>query len=181
MAGARGFSIDHYGLRMIDVAEVDGPWREVLSDFAGRPIALVRCASPSGSIDVFPITLLSTGSLARLSRELGQPVEASRFRAGFVIENDHEHAEDTWDGRLLQVGNALLRVRTSVPRCAVTGFNPASGERDKDVMKTLIRYRDKVSLPDGLLPDYATPGFASYAEVITPGRVAVGDTVALQG
>ena len=80
---------------------------------------------------------------------------------------------------MLRIGAVQLRVRTAVPRCAITGFNPASGDRDQDVMKTLIRYRDEATLPDGMLPDYATPGFATYAEVIETGKVQVGDEVAL--
>lgn len=179
LAGARRFAIDHHGLRTVEVAEVDGPWRETLSEFAGRPIALVRCLTRGRAIDVFPITLVATGSLARLAREVGAPVDAARFRAGFIIEHAGEHEEDGWEDRLLRIGGALLRVRTGVPRCAITGFNPASGERDQDVMKSLIRYRDKVALPDGMLPGYATPGFATYAEVIEPGRVALGDAVEL--
>ncbi len=178
-ASGRRFGIDHFGLRTIEAAEVEGPWRDALSSFAGRPIALVRCLSERRAIDVFPITFVTTGSLARLAREVGATVDPVRFRAGFVIDHAAEHAEDGWDGRTLSIGGAILRVRTAVPRCAVTGFNPRSGERDQEVMKSLIRYRDKVSLPDGLLPDYATPGFATYADVITPGRVAVGDPVAL--
>ena len=178
-ATGRRFSIDHFGLRMIDVAEIDGPWRAALSEFAGRPIALVRCLSQRRAIDVFPITFVTTGSLARLAREVGDAVDAARFRAGFVIDHAGEHDEDGWEGRMLKLGDVTLRVRTAVPRCAITGFNPRSGERDQEVMKSLIRYRGKVSLPDGMLPDYATPGFASYAEVIRPGEVAVGDPVAL--
>lgn len=178
-AGPRRFSINHATLRDIDVAELSGPWRETLSEFAGRPIALVRCLSRGRAIDVFPVTLVCTGSLTRLSREVGAPVDAARFRAGFVIEHDGEHDEDGWAGRQLRIGNALLRVRTAVPRCAITGFNPASGARDQDVMKGLIRYRDKVGLPDGLLPGFATPGFATYAEVLEPGKVSVNDRVSL--
>ena len=58
-------------------------------------------------------------------------------------------------------------------------MNPASGARDQDVMRGLIRYRPKTALPDGLLPGYATPGFATYAEVVEPGPVQVGDAVEL--
>jgi hypothetical protein len=47
-------------------------------------------------------------------------------------------------------------------------------------MRGLIKYREKVSLPDGLIPGYATPGFASYAEVIEPGAVACGDRVSIE-
>jgi uncharacterized protein YcbX len=175
----RRFGIDHFGLRTIQVAEVGGPWREVLSEFAGRPIGLVRCLSTQRAIDVFPITIVTTGSLARLARELAHSIDAPRFRAGFVIEHPDEHAEDDWDGRRLALGDAVLRVRTSVPRCAIPGFNPASGERDQEVMKGLMRYRAKVGLPDGMLPGFATPGFASYAEVLRPGRVELGDEAAL--
>jgi uncharacterized protein YcbX len=171
--------VDHFGLREIGLQKVAGPWQQALSDFAGRPISLVRCLSRLRAIDVFPVTVVTTGALARLAREVGEPVDPARFRAGFIIEANEEHAEDGWDGKHLRLGEVLLRIRTSVPRCAVTGFNPGSGARDQDVMRALIRYRDKVTLPDNLMPSYSTPGFASYAEVLEPGRVAVGDPVSL--
>ena len=101
----------------------------------------------------------------------------ARFRAGLVLDNSIEQEEDQWDGKHLRIGTALLRVRTPVPRCGITGFNPTSGQRDQEVMKGMIRYRAKASLPDGMLPAYATPGFASYAEVIEAGTVSVGDRV----
>lgn len=176
-ATGRAWGIDHAGLRTIDVVEVGGPWRDALTAFAGRPIGLVRCVSQGAAIDVLPITLLTTASLQRLAREVGGPVDAARFRAGLVLANHIEHEEDTWDGRHLRIGSAVLRVRSSVPRCAITGFNPTSGERDQELMKGLLRYRHKANLPDGLLPDYATPGFASYAEVIEVGEISVGDGV----
>lgn len=175
----RVLSIDHAGLRKVNVAEVEGPWSEVLSTFAARPIRLVRCVTSGAALDVFAITLLSTGSLRRLAREVGAPVDPARFRAGFVLDNTVEHEEDQWDGRHLRIGTVLLKVRTAVPRCGITGFNPLSGSRDQDVMKGLIRYREKAALPDGMLPGFATPGFATYAEVLEPGTVQVGDLVAL--
>ena len=128
---------------------------------------------------MLPVTFLTTGSLRRLAREVGAPVDAARFRAGFVLDNQVEHEEDSWDGRRFRLGTALLAVRTAVPRCGITGFNPSTGLRDQDVMKGLIRYREKASLPDGMLPGFATPGFATYAEVIEPGTVSVGDRVEL--
>jgi uncharacterized protein YcbX len=171
--------INHAGLRDISVAVVEGPWTEALSAFAGRRIRLVRCVSTGAAIDVLPITLVSTGSLRRLEREVGAAVDPARFRAGFVLDNAIEHEEDGWDGRLIRIGAATLKVRSPVPRCAITGFNPVQGVRDQDVMNGLIRYRDKAALPDGMLPGYATPGFATFAEVIEPGIVRVGDPVEL--
>lgn len=66
---------------------MEGPWSQALSEYAGRPIRLLRCAAQGGAIDVFPVTLVSTGSLRRLAREVGTPVDAARFRAGFVLDN----------------------------------------------------------------------------------------------
>jgi len=171
--------INHAGLRDIPVAEVDGPWGEVLSEYAGRPIRLVRCVSTGAAVDVLPVTILSTGSLRRLEREVGAPVDASRFRAGFILDNKVEHEEDQWDGQHMRIGSALLKVRTPVPRCGITGFNPTTGARDQDVMRGLTKYRDKTALPDGMLPGFETPGFATFAEVLEPGIVQVGDRVEL--
>ncbi len=179
LATGRRWAINHAGLRDIEMALVEGPWTDTLSRFAGRPMHLARCAVSNGAVDVLPITFVTSGSLQRLAREVGAAVEASRFRAGFVFDNSLEHEEDSWAGRLLRVGTVTLKVRTAVPRCGITGFNPTSGVRDQAVMKGLIAYRDKVALPDGLLPGFSTPGFATYAEVVTPGVVRVGDRVEL--
>lgn len=174
-------AVDHFGLRIISCAEVGGPWAERLSAHAERPMRLVRCATARSAIDVFPVTVLTTGSMSRLAEVVGEAVAPARFRAGFVLEHPEAHIEDRWDGLTLRVGEARLRIRSSVPRCVVTGFNPENGSRDQDVMRGLIKYRAKVTLPDGLMPDYATPGFASYAEVLEPGRVACGDAAVLEG
>ena len=171
------FNVNPFGIRDIEVAVVEGPWEKTLTNYASRPIRLVRCLSVSRAIDVLPITFVTTGSMRRLEREVGEPVDPLRLRAGFVIDNEIEHEEDQWDGKLLKVGNCTLRVRTAVPRCQVTGYNPRNGKSDQAVMKSLIKYRDKVHLPDGMIPDYATPGFATYAEVVNPGAVRVGDEV----
>jgi hypothetical protein len=180
LADGATWAIDHYGLRQIEVQEVGGPWAAALTEYAGRPLRLVRCLSSGGAIDVFPLTFTTTGSLRQLAREVGAAVDATRFRAGMVLDYPEPYAEDAWDGRHLRIGTVLLRVRTAVPRCGVIGLNPASGVRDQDVMRSLILTRPKTGLPDGLLPGYATPGFATYAEVLEPGEVAVGAALPLR-
>lgn len=171
------FGVEHAGLRTIEVAEIGGPWTNILTEYSGRPIRLVKCLSPGGAIDVFPLTFATTGSLRRLEREVGETINPARLRAGLIIANEIEHEEDDWAEKNLAIGSVVIRVRTGVPRCQVVGFNPKEGKRDQDIMKALVKYRAKVNLPDGLLPDYATPGFATYAEVIKEGIITVGDKV----
>jgi uncharacterized protein YcbX len=168
-----------FGPRTVPMQEVAGPWHDCLSAFAGRPIRLVRCVETGQGVDVLPITFLTTGSIRRLSRELATDVDAARFRAGFVLENVVEHEEDGWDGKLLHVGEVVLRVRTPVPRCVITGFDPRTGERGLNVLQGLAKYRDKGGLPPEFAVKLSIPTFASYAEVVEAGTVNVGDPVAL--
>ncbi len=168
-----------FGGRTVPLREVEGPWAERLSAFAGRPIGLFRCEKAGGGIDILPITFVTTGSIRRLSRELATDVDPARFRAGFVFDNLVEHEEDAWNGKLLRVGEVLLRVRSPVPRCLITGFDARTGERGLNVMQGLVRYREKGGLPPEFKVDLSLPTFASYAEVVTPGTVKVGDPVAL--
>ena len=168
--------VDHLGIRTLACHEVSGPWPGVLSPHAGRPVRIVRVDDDCDGIDVLPITLLGTGSVRRVEREVGAAVDPRRFRASVVIDAD-EHAEDGWDGRLVRIGEARLRVRSGVPRCVVTAYDPVTGVRDLNVLRGLGRYRPQEGLPDGLKPDFSGITLSVYAQVETPGRVRVGDEV----
>src|SRR5204863_518697 len=119
---------------------VDGEWTDRLSELAGHDVQLVR-PDAVGETQAEPVTLLSDGSLARLEREAGCEVDPRRFRMLFTLEGCDEHEEDTWDGRLLRVGETLLRVGGPVDRCAVTTRDPESGKPDLDTLRLIKNYR----------------------------------------
>jgi uncharacterized protein len=168
-------ALDYMGMRTVDVRDVEGDWNERLSQFSGVPTRIVRAVHPGGGIDILPVTFFTTGSLAMLSARLGTTVDPRRFRANLVIDHKEPFVEDDWEGRLLRVGSAILRVRSKVPRCIVTQGDPDTGVNDLALVQGLGKFRDTVHLPDGLMPNYATPAFASYAEVVEPGLLNVGD------
>lgn len=172
-------TVDYLGIRHVQAMPVLGEWNAEFSAFAGRPTRLIRTENPNGGVDIKPITLVSTGSLAELSRRLGQTVDPRRFRSNLVIEAEQPHIEDSWNGRQLRAGDAILLVRSSVPRCIVTQLDADSGANNLRSVPALMGYRPNATIPDGLMPGYATPCFASYAEVVQPGRVEVGDRVEL--
>jgi uncharacterized protein YcbX len=87
----------------------------------------------------------------------------------FTVAGCAEHEEDGWDGRLLRVGEAVLRVGGPVPRCAVTTRDPDTGERDLDVLRLITSYR---GVRDGEAID-----FGVYGTVEQPGRVRLGAAV----
>jgi uncharacterized protein YcbX len=96
-------------------------------------------------------------------------VDDRRFRMLFTLTGCDEHEEDGWEGRLLEVGEALLRVGGPVERCAVTTRDPDTGERDLDTLRLLAGLRGR---------DPGDPvHFGVYAHIERPGRVRLGDPV----
>jgi uncharacterized protein YcbX len=81
------------------------------------------------------------------------------------------HEEDSWQGRRLRIGGAVVRGGEPVPRCVVTTLDPKTGARDFPTLSVIERYR-------GLSPDNHLP-FGVYGDVLEPGDVAVGDLVEL--
>jgi uncharacterized protein len=156
--------------RAVQARVVDGPWTEPLSELAGHPVRIARPDEP-GLCQTAPVTLMSTASLDRLRREAGTPVDPRRFRMLFTIDGCDEHEEDRWNGRLLRIGQATVRVGGAVPRCAVTTRDPESGERDLDTLELIKAYR---GVRNGGAID-----FGVYAEVEQAGRVRVGDSAEL--
>jgi uncharacterized protein len=155
------------GERRIQARIVEGPWTEPLSALAGHPVRLARPARPGATL-VEPVTLVSEASVERLAEEAGQPVDGRRFRMLFALAGCDAHEEDTWNGRLLGVGEAVLRVGGPVDRCAVTTRDPDTGERDLDTLRLLGDYRG--------IHDQDVY-FGVYATVERPGRVRAGDPV----
>lgn len=154
--------------RHVSVRALEGPWTEPLSALHGSPVRIARPAGP-GQLQSAPITLVSRASLARLEREAGRSVDPRRFRMLFDLDGCAEHEEDTWAGRRVRIGDAVVRVGIGVGRCAVTTRDPDTGERDLDTLRILRSYRER--LPDGEIP------FGVYAEVEEPGIARVGDEV----
>lgn len=163
--------VDFYG-RPVPARVVDGGFTEALSRYAGREIRLARPDAEGAALDVRPVTLVSLESVAELARQGGHggPLDAGRFRMTIEIEGvDRPHAEDTWRGRRVRVGQAVLAVEDPVPRCVVTTLDPETAQRDFPTLKVIKRYRGLTA--EGELP------FGVYAAVAVPGTVRVGDGV----
>jgi MOSC domain-containing protein len=155
---------------------VPGPWQEALSEFAGEPLTLLWSeggAQDRGTDHGGWASLVSRGSLEGLRAEAGadEPVDGRRFRMLFEIDGVDAHEEDSWLGRQVAIGEAVIVPLGDVGRCVVTTCDPDSGVSDFDTLKLLAGYRrEGVTEP---LP------FGVYCDVAVPGRVRVGDPVQL--
>ncbi len=155
---------DYWG-RTVELALTDGPHSDLVSDFLGHSVQLA--AAPRGAV-VFgaPVTLLGTASLADVAARTGRPSlvdEAARFRATLVVETTEPYEEDTWLGREVAVGSAVLRIGIPVPRCAVIDHHPESGARDVRLLKALVEHRPVNAARE--------PMFGVYADCVQPGVV----------
>jgi hypothetical protein len=159
------------GKREVPGRVVEGGWSEALSRHAGRPLTLVKTDRPGDAVDRGrgQVSLVSDASVEEIGRRGGRDdVDARRFRMLLGVAGCEPHEEDEWVGRSLQVGEAVVRLRGHVARCAITTQNPETGVPDFDTLRTIKEYR---GLRNGGLD------FGVYGEVIEPGRVRVGDPV----
>jgi uncharacterized protein YcbX len=166
---------DFYG-RPVEGHVVEGPWSEALSRWAGRPLRLVQSA-PGAAVDRSRghVSMVSGASLEDLGRHGGHegPVDGRRFRMLFELDGCAPHEEDGWIKRHVRIGQALVRLRGDVGRCAITTQNPDTGVPDFDTLRTIAAYRPETANEAG---KKHWP-FGVYGEVIEPGKVALGDSV----
>ena len=69
---------DFYG-RPVAGHRLDGPFDEAFSAFVGQPVFLVRTDRDGDGVDVFPLTVISTASVADLGRRGGYEGVTSRL------------------------------------------------------------------------------------------------------
>lgn len=164
------FTVDYWG-RTATLQSCTGPWAEAYSGHLGFDVVLCRAGTPGEVVYGASVTLVTTGSLSLLSQRVGREVGSERFRSTFLVDTGDSapYVEDSWPGRDLRIGEATVRVRAMVPRCAVVDLDPVTARKDVPVLSGLSRYR----------LGQAEINFGVDAVVTVPGRVRTGDQVAL--
>lgn len=153
---------------------VEGPFAAALSDVDGSPLRLVRMDDGEGVDRPGDglVSLLSTAALTAMADQAGEveAVDDRRFRMTFLIGGVPAHDEDRWVGREVRIGSAVVRVAGNIGRCSITQQDPDTGIKSFDTLKLIQAAR-------GGLPTTEPLPFGVHAEVVTPGRVTVGDAV----
>lgn len=154
-------------LREVFGREVDEP----LPDFSALPPEIMEFTSPLGTyFDVFPLHFLTTATLAEMARRApASTFDSRRFRPNFVIETSDQAGdglvEAGWSGTDLQVGGARIRVMLPTVRCSMIAQPQGDLAKDPGVLRTVVREADQ--------------NLGSYAIVVEPGPIRVGDEVVL--
>lgn len=169
------FVASFFGYRDVAGHLVSGPWNDLLSTRAGRSLRLVKATEPLGGSDVEPLSLLGEGSIQELARQSGlAAIDSRRFRMLIEFDGAAAHAEDSWQGRSLRIGTAVVSVGGPVQRCAGTTRNPVTGNVDLRTLKLIGAYRGRQESIFGL-----GFNFGVYATCVEPGRISLGDPLLL--
>lgn len=120
-----------------------------------------------GVFDTFPLSLITTQTIARLGEMVGAQLDAKRFRPNLLVEasGNAPFQEDDWVGCTLRIGGMTMRVDKRDGRCVVITIDPVTTERNPAILRAVARNRE------GCL--------GIYGSTVAPGRVALGDAVGL--
>jgi len=144
-------------------------------DVADRPLAaalgpgvLRAIKHDRGIFDTFPLSLITTQSIARLGEMIGGSLDVQRFRPNILVQacGETPFAEDSWVGCVLRIGGLQMRVDKRDGRCAVITIDPMTKERNPAILRAVARDRQ------GCL--------GIYGSTVEPGRVAVDDCVFIE-
>lgn len=129
------------------------------------PLRLVRASGHMFSdVPIKCLSLINLNSIRDLEQRLEVTLDPLRFRANIYFSGAPAWAEMDWVGRYLAIGDVRLRGLKTIVRCAATNVNPATGERDQNIPKSLMRA-------------YGHADMGLYAEVTSGGDLTTGSSI----
>jgi uncharacterized protein YcbX len=155
----------------LGTAEGRAAFEAWLTAFLGEEAsgALKVVAAPGHRFTDHPqgcVSIINLASVRELEARLGRPaVDPLRFRANLYVEGWPAWAEATMaEGQALRLGTARAKVYKPIVRCIATHVDPATGERDIDMVRTIFEHRGDQDC--GL-----------YVHVTEGGEVRAGDPI----
>jgi hypothetical protein len=135
----------------------------------------IQSPVPAGAFfDLYPMSLLTTSTLARLA-ELAPRVrfDPRRFRMNVIVDiREAGFPENGWIGREVALGDSVrLRVAKHDLRCVMTTLGQDELPNDPEVLRALVRH-NRIQVGE---TGYPCAGV--YAEVGAPGTLRTGDPV----
>ena len=171
-------ALDHYRRGAPAHEDMEKEFREIfgrtedepLPDLSVFPPELIEFESPPGTyFDAFPLLLMTESSLRSMQEKAPESeFDVRRFRPNFLIADSGSTAsfpETEWEGRRMQIGEAILQITVICPRCVMTTHGFEDLPKDPNVMRSLVRE--------------AGGNLGVYASVEKAGRVRRGDSLAL--
>ena len=120
-----------------------------------------------GVFDTFPLSLITTQTIASLGATVGSELDPQRFRPNILVEatGNASFPEDAWVGSVLQIGGVTMRIDKRDQRCVVVNVDPETAESDPSTLRAIAQTRESC--------------LGVYGSTVQPGRITVGDPVFL--
>jgi uncharacterized protein YcbX len=121
-----------------------------------------------GIFDTFPLSIITTQTIARLGETVGVELDVRRFRPNIVVHalDETPFAEDDWVGCVLRIGGMRMRADKRDGRCVVITIDPMTTERNPAILRAVAEDRQ------GCL--------GIYGSTVEPGHVALNDPVLIE-
>jgi uncharacterized protein len=140
--------------------------RNFVPELKGAPKVLVSPGHSFSDVAKKVVSIMNLESVRTVEDMVGAAVNPLRFRGNLYVRGWPAWREQTLVGERLAIGEARLKVVKTITRCAATNVDPETAARDLDI-------------PEAILRRFGHNECGIYAEVITGGEIAVGDTIAV--
>ena len=171
-------NLEHYRRGAPDSEDFEQELREIFGRTPDEPLPdlsafaeVIEFESPPGTyFDAFPIMLMTQQSLDTMSHAApNSAFDEKRFRANFILDvggSTDRFPEQAWIGKELHIGEVVLKVIDTCPRCSMTTHATDTLPRDTDIMRHLVTT--------------AEGNLGVYAKVVRGGIIAQGQTVTVR-
>ncbi len=168
-------NLEHYRRGAPDSEDFEQELREIFGRTPDEPLPdlsafaeVIEFESPPGTyFDAFPIMLMTQQSLDTMSQAApNSAFDEKRFRANFILDvgsSTYRFPEQAWIGKELHIGDVVLKVIDTCPRCSMTTHATDTLPRDTDIMRHLVTE--------------AEGNLGVYAKVVRSGTITQGQTV----
>lgn len=165
-------NVEHYRRGAPDNEDVEQELRTIFGRLPGEPLPdlsgfaeLLEFESPPGTyFDAFPLMLMSRQSLATLAAAApNSAFDVRRFRPNLLLDFPQDagaYPEQALLGKVLRLGDAVLEVVSTCPRCSMTTRAAAELPGDMAIMRHLVQQ--------------AEGNLGVYAKVIERGHAHTG-------
>lgn len=160
---------EHYGSWF--GAQLGVPARLVyMPDDSLRPTDPTYASTITNLSDGFPFLILSQASLDDLNGRIAaeERIPMDRFRPNLVMNGGAAFQEDQW--RRIMIGDARFELVKPCARCVITTTDQLTGQRGKEPLATLARFRRRPGDPTKV--DFGMNAIATSGD-----RIRVGDAV----
>jgi uncharacterized protein YcbX len=162
----------------LNMPEVPARWvHDAFEDFVhdvtgDDTLFLMRVDVPEYAGGMHRASIVSRASIRDVGGRAGdEGLDPRRFRMLIEVDDCEPYEEDSWQGRRVRFGEAILNIGDRMPRCVMTTLDPDTGAQNAQVLDALAQNR---RIGDELL-------LGVYGDVEQPGEIRIGDPVEVLG